>query len=189
MSMRLLYGHFGLSPADASILAQAMEELPRLLAIPPVGLSIGTELVADSEDLERAFKDARESFGNPLLYDFMQNIRSQLGRDALLVVGCGKDHSLAREIRKINPDALWGGTWSEVGLAVCWRIEKPVVWHEALHLLGAHDCYCLPDKGPTCEQPNCIMQYMPSADAGGEQLALCSENIADLRSHVRTCTE
>ena len=38
--------------------------------------------------------------------------------------------------------------------------NKYLLWHEAMHLLYAHDCY--DENGwSTCLEPRCLMQYIP----------------------------
>lgn len=59
--------------------------------------------------------------------------------------------------------------------------DKYVIWHEALHLLGARDCYDTSDPwqnpGPTCELPNCLMQYAPTSEAVRDWPFLCQNNL------------
>jgi hypothetical protein len=73
--------------------------------------------------------------------------------------------------------AEWGG--ARLGsFAVVWEPGNPfVLWHEAMHLLSATDCY--DEAGcTTCEVPHCLMQWEPSQVNCGGSLVLCEANVA-----------
>lgn len=79
---------------------------------------------------------------------------------------------------------LWG---ARIGpLAMVWQEGNPhVLWHEALHLLGAEDCY---DelRRPTCGTPACIMHYAPWPTDPPLGLSICPKNVAKLRKNNPT---
>jgi len=89
---------------------------------------------------------------------------------------CPETHEFAQASLRNNPDALWGSAYGALGL-IYHRVDRYITWHEALHLLGAEDCYDLPDKGPTCELSNCIMQYIPCLSTVGAWPFICEENV------------
>ena len=98
-----------------------------------------------------------------------------------LIVYCPEDSAPAQAGRDGEPTAEWGVACGR--LAAVWKPDHPgLVWHEALHLLGAEDCYC---RGclasPTCERSNCVMQFVPPANVGSGPPFLCHKNIALIR--------
>jgi len=178
--MDFLYGHLDLPGRDALVFDEAMRELPVLLARPSAELEVAAEPLPVSVDLTRAALDALEICGSSL-DGFGRRVHTQLDRDVPVVIGCMENHPLAKAVRESNSSARWGASDQDTGVALCYRMVKFLIWHEALHLLGADDCYCLPDGGPTCDQSNCIMQYEPSEQAVGEWPFLCSKNIEAIR--------
>lgn len=102
-----------------------------------------------------------------------------------LIVFCDSRHRLARKCLDASPNALWGVACG--GLAVCYALGNDcAIWHEALHLLGAKDCYeeenPSRNPGPTCENPECIMQYAPTKGVVDSFLPLCSGNAGRIKS-------
>jgi len=98
------------------------------------------------------------------------------------------NHPFAELTKKALPLAEWGSAWVGMfGLVYQSPITKPVVWHETLHVLGAEDCYdqSFPAKSPTCEHPNCIMQYEPNDRCLKNGLSLCEKNRDLLRPRAQ----
>jgi hypothetical protein len=100
---------------------------------------------------------------------------------------CDAEDPLARKIKGSQPAALWGGSLGI--LAVIYHFEPALIWHEMLHLLGAHDCYDpdSPDEGvlPSCGNANCLMQYAPSLDRVGDPPFICEAAVRDVHEYLR----
>ena len=93
-------------------------------------------------------------------------------------VFCEPDHPFAKKARAKTPEALWVA--AVLGnYALAWRPDKFLLWHEALHLLWAHDCYDRVTKTrmSNCDESRCIMQYVACAENCGGDLYLCSANV------------
>jgi hypothetical protein len=93
-----------------------------------------------------------------------------------LFVFCSRDAAVARTARKENPMAEWGAA-RMLHFAIAWKVGSTfTLWHEAMHVLGADDCY--DDIGrSTCKEPHCLMQYaLNEADCAGE-LVLCKSAV------------
>lgn len=67
-------------------------------------------------------------------------------------------------------------------------MDKYIIWHEMLHLLGAYDCYDLSknERGPNCDLPNCIMQYEATMANVGKWPFLCNGNLQLVRNRLET---
>jgi hypothetical protein len=97
----------------------------------------------------------------------------------LVFVFCERDDPIAKAARKENPLADWGAA-REDDYALAWTPDnKFLIWHEAMHLLFAKDCYDSAGK-TTCEEPLCIMQYVPCDQNCGGDLRLCRANVQRL---------
>jgi hypothetical protein len=97
--------------------------------------------------------------------------------DLTLFVLCSRSEEAARAIRSENPMAEWGGARRGV-FAVVWEPDnRYLLWHEAMHLLHAADCYDLSTGQSTCDQPHCLMQWEPSESNCGGSLVLCAANV------------
>ena len=93
-----------------------------------------------------------------------------------LLISCKRDSQIAVSSREANPLGVWGSVCGCLG--VVWKLDnKYAVWHEVLHLFGAEDCYTPNNAGPTCELPNCIMQYIPTKESVGDWPFLCGDNV------------
>ena len=107
-----------------------------------------------------------------------------------LVVRCPRGNPLAKTCLAAYPHALWGLTSCKV-LAVVYDDCEVALWHEVLHLLGAEDCYKLPDCGPTCKplHPQCIMQYAPKESEVRGELPICPENAERIQRVLSQITD
>ena len=83
------------------------------------------------------------------------------------------------------PPSSSGGVTNGRVAFVYGACDEHVLWHEALHTLGAEDCYDVEDQGPTCERDNCIMQYAPTKCNVGEWPFLCGDNVKRIRENAR----
>lgn len=103
-----------------------------------------------------------------------------------IVVACDPNHPLARSAKRESPWACHGATAGCIAAVYCLKDE--VVWHEALHLLDADECYTVEggnviDVGPTCGTANCIMQYDATGSVIDNGPILCCAN----RQLVQQC--
>ncbi|MGC1273996.1 MAG: hypothetical protein WBC44_09835 [Planctomycetaceae bacterium] len=102
-----------------------------------------------------------------------------------LFVFCSASHEVAHAIRQENPMAQWGGA-QQGEWAVAWEKDNPfVIWHEAMHVLFAEDCYDA-SGCTTCREPHCLMQYEPTAENCAGTMVLCETNVSRVvRLNVR----
>ena len=160
-----------IQPATASVRA-ALAELGRMLPplcprLPPLALA---ELTAE----ERQHLPALV-MRPPLGFDAGGRAANPLD-NKLVFAYCRGDEDFVAVARAQNPDAEWGVALPGV-FALAWMpANKHLIWHEALHLLHAQDCYDQCGRA-TCEDPRCVMQYEPTATNCGGGLSVCSANI------------
>ena len=180
----VMFSHaMGLSEEDTAQFHTAVADLSGLLRAPPVGLDMQVEKLPSDcvEDLEATVRDAKQ-FDD--VYDSVAGLlRDRFGDVRKVLVACRPDHEFARGIKQKRPAAAWGVAFVGGPFGVIYNLSnKYLVWHEALHLLGADDCYDQSNQGPTCEHTSCIMQYVPTAQTVGEWPFLCTENVGNIRS-------
>jgi hypothetical protein len=96
---------------------------------------------------------------------------------------CDYDYPAARTARKDQQMAKLGAAWPGVW-ALAWTPDnKYLLWHEAMHLLNAMDCY--DEDGKTnCGERRCLMQYVPCEKNCESDLYLCSSNVSHMNSHL-----
>jgi hypothetical protein len=174
----------GLDGSNAGVFIDAMTSLRPMLNRSPLNVDVPIEpvpeeMMAHFEYLLNNQKDMFEAEEN-VVNDFLRIYRDYVPR---LIVGCLRNHNLAKSALDNNPNALWGAHLGFLSL-VYEHGNRHIVWHEALHLLGAEDCYHLPDRGPTCKSDNCIMQYETNETNVGEWPFLCGKNIKRIRERV-----
>ncbi len=179
----LLYGAVGLSGADSDSFRQAMIALPGMLALPPVGATV------PAQELGREQLDAvLAALGNtgPIQERNAAMFRwlvDTCPRIPQVILACPDDHDLAQSTRANNPQAIWGGALGP--LALVYRPEnKFLVWHEAMHLLGAQDCYDNAGRR-TCLLDNCLMQYVPCKHTVEDWPFLCDANVQRVRERIQ----
>lgn len=94
-------------------------------------------------------------------------VPSDLGidSDSFLVLVTNSQHRVAQLCQSLKPEAKYGISFPNERVCCIYEPEdKYTFWHEIYHLLGADDCYIeendiIIDRGPTCEDADCIMQY------------------------------
>ena len=160
----------------------SLKELSALLLRAPTKVSMAWACLSD--DMDRVVRGILRR--HLLFYAYVAEISgtSPLPLPWPLLVCCQGDSSLAQAARQANELAQHGAAVGAV-FAAAWAGGKYVAWHEALHLLGAEDCYTPQDPGPTCEQANCIMQYAPDQASVGEWPFLCQANVERVRDRAR----
>jgi hypothetical protein len=112
--------------------------------------------------------------------------------DKLIFVFCRRDEEFAadaraehaRAVANVNVPADWGIA-QRGEYAVVWKPgNRYLIWHEAMHLLGALDCYN--SRGTTtCEESRCVMQYAPDHEQCGGSLHLCGGNVERIARNQR----
>jgi hypothetical protein len=97
---------------------------------------------------------------------------------------CPPDHPAARAAQRRLLRAAWGISLSGVLSLAYSKGNEYLLWHEALHLLGAQDHYDTTTLRPTCDLRNCVMQYAPTSESIGSGPVLCERTMAILRNSV-----
>ena len=166
--MRKIYWYcVGVSESDRAFVADVLNGLASNLQGPPVEIEVLIEEVSNVLGTNILAKlPGAEDFGDfsaCIAKDLRdENPSEQSGFVPGLLVYCSKDDHLAKSARASNPSAEWGATCGR--LAVIWiKNNEKLIWHEALHLLGAVDCYDKDTLVDRCEkEPGCIMGYAPT---------------------------
>jgi hypothetical protein len=162
-----------------------MDQLSDYLSCPPVDVNYNFEELPAK--LKNTISDVLEK-QNDIISFFgltLSGLRKNLRRVSRLFILCPPHNKIATMSKKECPNAYWGFSNGQVS-ATYDLDNKFIIWHEALHLLGAEDCYDLSkgDRGPNCECKKCIMQYEPTKYTVGEWPFLCDRNIDRIRKWV-----
>lgn len=167
---------------DQAHVMPSVKELSALLLRAPTEISMAWACLSD--DMDRVVRGVLQR--RLLFPEYVAEISgtSPLPLPWPLLVYCQEDSSLAEAAQQAD-DLAQHGAASGAVFAAAWAGGNYVVWHEALHLLGATDCYTPQDPGPTCEQANCIMQYAPDQASVGEWPFLCQANVERVRDRAR----
>jgi predicted nucleotidyltransferase len=116
----------------------------------PIKLPISVKRFGDEPDIAKQvdailnrLNDPSYTFSNyaaDILYLFLKEGIFKEGVTPKLLVYCRPDSQIANVARRENPSALYGAACGS--FAAVYRLDyKVTIWHEALHLLGADDCY------------------------------------------------
>lgn len=143
-----------------------LQQYPEL---PPIQL---TEIVASE----------RENLSDLMVSQVKASIERKTPETTIpqhLIVFCDEDWPAARLARSARRNIQHGvaviGCW-----AMVWHNDKFVTWHEAAHLLFAHDCYDEDNPLPnvtTCGMPECLMKWNPNKENCQGRLHLCKKNL------------
>jgi len=189
--LRLFWHCLDPRKGDEEFVASAFQELADLLRKPPVEAEFqATPLTGQvAETVAEEFKGPRDEMGSPLP-GYFDAVESRIRERSLwvpLLVYCSVTSEIAKVCRRAHPSHLWGSAWYPFVSVVYRPNNKYLLWHEALHLFHAHDCYSedAPNGPTTCELPDCIMQYAPSEETVGEWPFLCQKNT----EAIRRCAE
>ena len=151
--------------SQESFLGDSLEELQENLRGKPTQIEIICEKLGDENvaSIIPKLMDSAVDLDNKI-EDLTLHFRKQSAPDKLpgLILCCPANSLIAQQVRSRNPLAQWGGKLGR--LALVWQTgNKHLIWHEALHLLGAEDCYDGESTEGNCEkEPRCIMQYAPT---------------------------
>ena len=183
MKPLICYYCLDLSPDREAAIEASLHKLEQLMKRPP--LEVDCPIAPLPCDIQgRIAEDmSRLDFGDCAAQMFctMSSKASDGGPVPRLLVCCEAQHALTGKCRKACPSALWG--LANGCIAVVYNLDNCcAIWHELLHTLTAEDCYALPNRGPTCEHPQCIMQYAATTGVVDGQLPLCRDNVDRVRS-------
>jgi len=182
------YCCLGLNRRHGQSLRRSMDELSRFMAQPP--LEEPYRFVELADDKREKIQDAFDHCTK--LDDFLGKVVVTMTTDMLpLLILCPPESTIAQLARKRERTACWGASFGDRDECSCYWLslvyhlnDKHTIWHEALHLLGADDCYDKETKERTCELPNCIMQFEDPKQGYGQGLPLCQANIERVKKHI-----
>ncbi|MCK4292909.1 MAG: hypothetical protein KAY65_06915 [Planctomycetes bacterium] len=181
------------SDEDEKFVAGALDQLAQHLKGKAVKLSISIKRLRDEPKLARKVDETLDR-----LYDesytfsecdaamthafFIANLIGET-YPAKLLVYCSPDSHIAVAAQRKAPHAKRGATCAFLA-AVYSLNSKSTIFHEALHLLGADDCYiedkpC--QKKPDCNFERCIMDYNPAEQWCENWPFICERNIEQLK--------
>jgi len=194
--LKLFWYCLDMSEEDQNFVVESLDELKQLLKRPSVEVELKVFPLAQDvvpgvrAELSKPLQKTKDPFS---AYYFAIR-RKNVPRDKCtpLMVYCKPSAGIVKAAKKqakerngVSP--RWGYMADDVLSAVYERCNKYILWHEILHLFQVDDCYPLDDPyaGPTCELPNCIMQYEPLKETVGEWPFLCEKNI----KRIQACSE
>jgi len=183
------------SDKDEKFVADALDQLAQHLKGEPVKLSISIKRLGDETDLAKKvvgeldrLNDQTYTFSEcdcAIVTAFYIGGLIDIGNTytAKLLVYCSPDSKIALAAQKNAPHAEWGATCESLA-AVYSLNNKIAIFHEALHLLGADDCYienqpC--QKKPDCNFERCIMDFNPPEQWCENWPFICDKNIDLIR--------
>lgn len=168
--MRRIISWFNLLPAYEDFCRETLEELSAMLR--------GNYPNAPEIILERVSPNETEALSQ--LTTFRYNAATEAERACLnnyngIFGFCANNEAFVTDVQLQNPLASWGAAMNGEFALVWTPNNKYLIWHEFLHLLYANDCY---DSNGTssCEEPHCIMQYIPNERNCNGSLTLCRYN-------------
>jgi len=168
---------------DRQFVTESFTELTSLL-ITKVNLKATLLDEQSSRIADKVLREPPKDAENTLMSYYL-DISNKVSRNKYtpILVYCRPDSYIAKAIKKNVPLAQWGYTQPSFISAVYNQNNKYILWHEALHLFGALECYDNnnPNHGTTCELPNCLMQYAPTKETVKKWPFLCKKNIKKLK--------
>ncbi len=187
MQLLVYYCCLDVSQNQQAFIDASLKELEHILGKSPLSLNysfrqlptdLKNKIDFDADDLFKISDNVVR-----ILNQELKGIRALLK----LLVCTEYESGLAKLCRNYDKSAWWGV--STDWMAVVYKLDnKYAIWHETLHLLGAHDCYRkgkdgqVIDRGPTCNA-NCVMVYAPSEETVNIKKwpFLCEKNLCKLR--------
>jgi len=181
------------SDKDEKFVAGTLNQLAQHLKAEPIKLSISIKRLGDKPNLAKKIakelgrlNDETDAFSKcegAIVSAFY--IGGLIGNTyaAKLLVYCSPYSKIALAAQRKAPHAKWGATCAFLA-AVYSLNNKIAIFHEALHLLGADDCY-IDDKPyqkkPDCNFEHCIMDYNPPEQWCENWPFICDKNIDLIR--------
>jgi len=192
--MIVLYWHcLDMTEADERFVGDALDELSQFLRTKLPQLTIKLKRLKDEPEVAKEVAAILNKVGNES--DAFQrcslNIEKILPITANLLVYCLSNEPIAKAAMRESPSlARQGYTGDYVNYvrgalfaAVYKQGLKSAIWHEALHLLRADDCYEENNpsrKKASCDVDNCIMEW----DSTPDRPVLCDDNINRIHKKV-----
>lgn len=178
---RLILWHAIGNEAGAEFVDSAMRELLDILRDSQPPLKIGGEPLDQSDEtLGIAINALNYGDLDGCVRAIQKNRKLDRSRRIGLLVHCLPTHPAAIAARKRLPHARLGiSVAGSLSLAYAFD-NKHLLWHEALHLLGAQDHYDRETLQPSCELPTCLMRYAPTASVIAGEHFLCQRTKAIL---------
>lgn len=179
---------------DERFLANALEQLCQFLRTEPTRLAVTSRRLKDEHKLVKKvdiilhkIRNQPDEFEHGAL-----DIVKVLPTAAHLLVYCMPCSGIAKAAVRFNNEAEWGITHpycftSNSFAAVYKRGNKFVVWHEALHLLGANDCSDC-HSAECCDSAHDIMQHIPMPENVRNWPFLCGNNVTLIQRKVEYLT-
>ena len=181
------------SEEDEKFVAGTLNQLAQHLKAEPIKLSISIKPLGDQPNLAKKIakelgrlNDETDAFSKcegAITYAF--STANLIGNTykAKLLVYCSPHSNIAIAAQRKAPHAKYGATCAFLA-AVYSLNKKSTIFHEALHLLGADDCYiedkpC--QKKPDCNFERCIMDYNPPEEWCDNWPFICDKNIDLIR--------
>lgn len=193
--MIVLYWHcLDMKECDERFLANTLEQLCQFLRTEPTRLAVTSRRLKDEHKLVKKvdiilhkIRNQPDEFERGAL-----DIVKVLPTAAHLLVYCMPCSGIAKAAVRFNNEAEWGITHpycftSNSFAAVYKRGNKFVVWHEALHLLGANDCSDC-HSAECCDSAHDIMQHIPMPENVRNWPFLCGNNITLIQRKVEYLT-
>lgn len=170
---------------------QNLQALMQLLRRSPVNVSAEIEKPSSvlSNEIEKLlrkpFGSADEPFDTVYLH-FIRKLIRRHHKKRLLIYCNTKSHIAKAAIKQTDRLAKWGLCANDIG-ALYEHENKHILWHEALHLFGADDCYDSnnPFAGTTCELDKCIMQYAPREGRVRKWPFICKKNVKKIQDCLK----
>ena len=181
------------SDEDEKFVADTLDQLAQHLKCEQVKLSISIKRLRDEPELARKVDETLDRL-NDQSYTFCECdatiayafcIAKVIGETyaAKLLVYCSPHSNIAIAAQRKAPHAKYGATCAFLA-AVYSLNNKSTIFHEALHLLGADECY-IEDKPypkkPDCNFERCIMDYNPPEEWCDNWPFICDKNIGLIR--------
>ncbi|HQZ64823.1 MAG TPA: hypothetical protein PLY87_07100 [Planctomycetaceae bacterium] len=120
-----------------------------------------------------------------LITSLFKEVKRALPNVDRLVLFCPNAPTVRRMAQQeMNIEHLpWGV--ARVKQAFVFESQIPqVIWHEALHTIGAGECYDPADpraRFPLCTDPRCLMQFEPTPTNCGGGFPICSRVLDHIR--------
>jgi len=183
--MIVLYWHcLDMTEADERFVGDALDELSQFLRTKLPQLTIKLKRLKDEPEVAKEVDAILNKVGNES--DAFLTCSLKIGKilpiTANLFVYCSSSNRIAQAAMRESALAKWGYTRPSFA-AVYQQGVKSTIWHEALHLLGADDCYDENNssrKKDSCDVDNCIMEWESTPDSP----VLCGENINRIHKKV-----
>ncbi len=187
--LRLYWHCSNLDESQRDFLKSVFDEFSQLLKRAPVLLEAKIRSLPEdiAKKLEKQLPHPPFQSCKPFSdwFDVVGPKLGELTHWAPLLLCSQQNGDIAKAAQHESPLACWGYYLNE-SIATVYRPDnKYIIWHEALHLWGADDCYSYDNPhGPTtCELKNCIMQYAPKQQNVGDRLFLCERNVDCIRKY------